>query len=142
MIAAGGRRRSVALALLAVPVLIAAAALLHLSVTRQSLQRSVDSAAQNGARALAARQDPRRMALRILQARGVNADARSLLVVSPIPDGRFAGQPQSVRVRLATGWRLPFAPFLPELPLEVRAASAVVPRELVASATPVVLRIE
>lgn len=130
------------MALVAAPAFLAAVGLLHLSMTRQSIQRGVDSAAQNGARALAYRQDVRQTVLDILAARGVRVDPRNVFVIAPIPDGRFAGQPQSVRVRIVARWRPPLAPFLPELPLEVRAASAVVPRELTASDTPVVLRIE
>jgi hypothetical protein len=128
------------IAWLGLPVLLAAVgALLHLSATRQSLQRSVDAAAQKGAEALAYGRDPTPEAFRSLRRSGVDAEPRDVAVISPIPDGRFAGQPRSVRVRLAAGWK---PPLLPELPLEVRAGSAVVPRELVASDAPVMLRIE
>ena len=132
----------VALVVLAAPALLVAASLVQLSVRRQSLQRSVDSAAQRGAKALAYGQDPRQAVLFVLRKRGLQATTQNASVVWPIPDGHFAGQPQSVRVRVAVGWKPPFAPFLSELRLEIRAASAVVPRELVASTTPVVVRIE
>lgn len=132
----------VALAVLAALALLIVASLVHLSVTRQSLQRSVDRAALNGANAIAYGRNPRQEALLALRKHGLEATARNVSVVSPIPDGRFADQPQSVRVRVAVEWKPLFAPFLPGLRLEIRAGAAVVPRELVSSSTPVVLRIE